>query len=97
MGRLVSCLLGLSFALLTKAALPPGYEDDAWCPAGWCLKDVDVPEGFVGPSSAYVECYNPTNGETCEEVWTGEATNTVAPEGWIIASECESTDLSASC
>jgi len=50
-------MLALSF--WGTAVLPPGYEDVAWCPAGSCLRPVNNPDGFVGPRSAMVECWDP--------------------------------------
>jgi hypothetical protein len=42
-----------------EAVLAPGYEDVAWCPKGSCLRPVHNPDGFVGPRSAMVECWDP--------------------------------------
>ena len=90
---------GFKSAIIDTALVvfAPGYEDDAWCPAGWCLQEVEVPDGFVGPASSYVECRDPNSRETCDEVWTGSSSNVVAPDGWEIATDCEDTGGSASC
>ena len=36
---------------ISYAALPPGYEDVAWCPPGSCLRNVDVGP-MIGPAHA---------------------------------------------
>lgn len=37
--------------------LPPGWEDELFCPSGHCLrKKAGLPKGFVGARSAFVEC-----------------------------------------
>lgn len=45
--------------LWIAAVLPPGYEDVACCPKGSCLRPVYNPDGFAGPRSAMVECWDP--------------------------------------
>eukprot|EP00451_Oxyrrhis_marina_P034390 CAMPEP_0204368032 /NCGR_PEP_ID=MMETSP0469-20131031/43889_1 /ASSEMBLY_ACC=CAM_ASM_000384 /TAXON_ID=2969 /ORGANISM="Oxyrrhis marina" /LENGTH=95 /DNA_ID=CAMNT_0051357527 /DNA_START=19 /DNA_END=306 /DNA_ORIENTATION=+ len=44
--------------------LPPGYEDEFYCPKGYCMRKKSQPKGFTGPASAFRECYNPSTGET---------------------------------
>ena len=73
-------LQNLSFV---TAVLPPGYEDVMWCPEGYCRRAVNPGEGFAGPASAFNECYSPSTDSVVDEVWTGELSETVAPEGWI--------------
>lgn len=51
-----SCIL-FSPSLITKAALPPGYEDEIYCPSGYCLRQKsNVPPGWTGPATSFVEC-----------------------------------------
>jgi hypothetical protein len=74
------------FVLLVRSslgALPPGYEDDMWCPAGYCDRFIEHQGGFVGPNSSFHECYNPDTGDVVDEVWTGFLTGVVAPAGWV--------------
>merc|ERR1719329_1984807 len=37
------------------AALPPGYEDELFCPEGFCMRRKEQPEGWVGPRAAFWE------------------------------------------
>lgn len=44
--------------LAVTAILPPGYEDELYCPANSCLRrKTDIIRGFVGPRSALYECF----------------------------------------
>ncbi|CAD7947841.1 unnamed protein product [Amoebophrya sp. A120] len=43
--------------------LPPGYEDELYCPAGFCMVHKDLGPGFAGPRSAFHECFNKDTGE----------------------------------
>ena len=54
-----------------------------WCPEGYCRRAVNPGDGFAGPASAFNECYSPSTDSVVDEVWTGELSETVAPEGWI--------------
>jgi len=73
-----------TITFVADAALPPGYEDNMWCPEGYCDMPVTTnPTGFVGPSSAFHECYDSSTNTTVDEVWTGSLSDTVVPEGWI--------------
>jgi len=39
------------------AALPPGYEDELYCPSTHCLRGkAGMPPGFTGPISSFWEC-----------------------------------------
>jgi len=69
-----------------KLALPPGYEDEMWCPPGSCNLYVN-PYEMVGPSSSFFKCYQKDTTSVSEAVWTGSLTDVVAPEGWITAPE----------
>jgi hypothetical protein len=46
----------LMLALLVDAALPPGYEDEVYCPAGYCLRPKPKTR-MAGGKSIYVECF----------------------------------------
>lgn len=63
------CLLQLMFGLVS-AGLPPGGEDELWCPVGYCRRDKpseageeSFTGGMVGPASEYLECFNLTTGD----------------------------------
>ena len=75
----------LSLCLLSASALPPGYEDEAWCPPDHCIRATPQEPGFVGPRSMFVECANVKCGETADEFWTGTRTDTPPPPGWVKA------------
>ena len=51
---------------LCLAALPPGWEDELYCPRDECLKGKHPPhkEGLTGPRLIFHECCNQRNGET---------------------------------
>ena len=73
------------------AALPPGYEDDIWCPPGYCDRPTALGQleggcytGCDGPKRALRECYDPVAREVADEVWTGYLTPVVAPPGWVM-------------
>ena len=53
---LVGLLVPLVLISGTGAALPPGYDEELWCPAGTCLRRREQPRGWVGPRSAFNEC-----------------------------------------
>jgi hypothetical protein len=49
-----SCLVLSALGVLASAVLPPGYEDELYCPDGHCLKRIRV--GQVGPRSKLHIC-----------------------------------------
>ena len=78
-------MLALSLALpaLAAGALPPGYEDEAWCPPDHCIRATPQPEGFAGPQSMFWECAHIETGEAAAAFWTGARVNAVPRPGWI--------------
>merc|ERR1711879_405115 len=44
------------FVTLVDAVLPPGYEDELYCPAGYCRRPKEIPKGWVGPAREAQEC-----------------------------------------
>jgi len=56
---LLSCCLLLSLA---QAVLPPGYEDELYCPPNSCLRRHKMKQAFVGPRSVFHECWNEQEG-----------------------------------
>eukprot|EP00746_Dinoflagellata_sp_MGD_P011518 gnl/MRDRNA2_/MRDRNA2_124187_c0_seq1.p1 gnl/MRDRNA2_/MRDRNA2_124187_c0~~gnl/MRDRNA2_/MRDRNA2_124187_c0_seq1.p1 ORF type:complete len:267 (+),score=56.37 gnl/MRDRNA2_/MRDRNA2_124187_c0_seq1:107-907(+) len=57
-GLAMSCYTGviLLLCLCIQAALPPGYEDEIYCPSGYCLRQKSMPPGWTGPRTSFVEC-----------------------------------------
>jgi len=41
---------------VVSAALPPGHEDELFCPASYCRRPKEMPPGFSGPASVFWEC-----------------------------------------
>jgi len=75
---MISCLSSVS-----QAALPPGYEDDMWCPPRYCARAIQYMSGLVGPQHIFQECYLAEDDSVVDEIWTGSLTNVAAPEGWV--------------
>lgn len=76
-----------------SAALPPGYEDQIYCPPDNCEIYIN-PFGYVGAASSFDKCYNPSTGVTTDGVWTGSLTNVTAPQGWIEPEHCTAEEYS---
>jgi hypothetical protein len=62
----------------TYGMVPPGYEDELYCPSGYCLRNVTKPPGFVGPPRAYHECHNQLNGSSVAVTPWGRKKGTAA-------------------
>jgi hypothetical protein len=75
--------LPLLILVPVHAILPPGYEDEMWCPPGYCDRDIVYENGFAGPARIFHECYSKELNQTLDEVWTGDLTNVMAPTDWI--------------
>ena len=58
---LVICLFCCLLSLAT-AVLPPGYEDELYCPSKCCLRRRKMQHGFAGPRSAFHECWCQQDG-----------------------------------
>ena len=55
--RALALALALCYlASTTLAALPPGYDEELYCPPGHCLLPKKVKPGFVGPRTALLLC-----------------------------------------
>ena len=78
-----------------SAALPPGYEDQIYCPPDNCEVYIN-PIDDLGAASSFNKRYNPSTGETTDGVWTGSLTNAnvTAPEGWIEPEHCTAEEYS---
>ncbi len=46
------------YALSCNSAIPPGYQDEIFCPPNTCLKAKRMPVGWSGPQVAFRECCN---------------------------------------
>lgn len=64
---------------IVRGVLPPGYEDNAYCPPGACLLYTNV---HPGPRSSFTKCHDETTGKTTEAVWTGSKSDIKPPNGW---------------
>lgn len=62
---------------LASAALPPGYEEELYCPAHMCLKQMEQRPGWSGPRADFRECCDEAMGKTRRPHSWGEK---VAPE-----------------
>ena len=56
----------------SEAALPPGLDEELYCPPGSCLRDKEQPDGWVGPKSSFHECYDEASGDVTEPQAWGE-------------------------
>ena len=73
----------LALSALVAGALPPGYEDEAWCPPDHCIRATPQEPGFLGPRSMFVECAHIETGEAAAAFWTGARVNAVPLPGWV--------------
>eukprot|EP01063_Lacrimia_lanifica_P007123 TRINITY_DN14503_c0_g2_i1.p2 TRINITY_DN14503_c0_g2~~TRINITY_DN14503_c0_g2_i1.p2 ORF type:complete len:503 (+),score=140.78 TRINITY_DN14503_c0_g2_i1:70-1578(+) len=64
------CAIGALLLPFVGGVLPPGYEDELYCAKGACLRPRATPPGYVGPRSAFWECFNGKSGAV------------TAPRGW---------------
>jgi hypothetical protein len=56
----------LCSATALYAALPPGFEDEIYCPKTMCLRRRAKLHGYkTGPRTMFVECFDPVTKETC--------------------------------
>lgn len=55
-------VLFLAFVTLVSCALPPGYEDELYCPPGSCREPNSRPPGWCGPRTAFSRCRNMFSG-----------------------------------
>eukprot|EP00986_Skeletonema_menzelii_P002913 scaffold844_cov142-Skeletonema_menzelii.AAC.4 len=86
-------ILTLSHSIHKASALPPGYEDQIYCPPDNCEIYIN-PFGYVGAASSFDKCSNPSTGVTTDGVWTGSLTNVTAPQGWIEPEHCTAEEYS---
>mmetsp|Transcript_19766 Transcript_19766/g.30841 ORF Transcript_19766/g.30841 Transcript_19766/m.30841 type:complete len:206 (-) Transcript_19766:502-1119(-) len=91
--KLISFAVVFIFVSVAKAALPPGYEDEHYCPPGNC-EIYTNPYGIVGAVSTFDKCYDPATNVMSEGVWTGTETDVAAPDGWIQPEMCTAAQYS---
>ena len=72
-----------------SATLPPGHEDQIWCPKNTC-EIYRNSYGITGADSSLAFCYNPSSGTSREGIWTGSLTKTVPPANAIKPKMCTS-------
>jgi len=53
-------------------AMPPGYEDELYCPNGFCVREKELPQKWVGPAHASHECV----------LWKGKVEETKDVTSW---------------
>jgi hypothetical protein len=52
-------LFGSLLLTCIYSALPPGFQDEIYCPHSSCLKQKIMPSGYSGPQIAFKECCRP--------------------------------------
>jgi len=57
---------------MVGAALPPGYDDELYCPQFHCLRPKDTEPGFAGPKTSFFECYNEAENDVQRPTAWGE-------------------------
>merc|ERR550537_83609 len=91
--------------VVALAALPPGYDDELFCPSSHCLQKRKVAQGFVGPKASFVQCLDPRTGTTSKvRPWGpkkgAELRERLLAEGMRVADACKEaggSDERASC
>ena len=91
---LIACFLFCS----ASAALPPGFEDEIYCPSAMCLrKRADTHLYKTGPRTMFVECFDPVTKDTRRpRAWGNQLENTyrdlLLRENWHTG-ECGENDI----
>ena len=99
--RALRGLLLLLACACARGALPPGYEDELFCPEGACLRRVaDLPPSWSGPRTRFYECASPGGSEVERPRAWGVALDPAlkaqyAAEGWSAAAPCADSALEA--
>ena len=88
---LIFCWLGLS-----RAKLPPGFEDEIYCPKGMCLVKEKHERGWSGSITHYLKCLNHLdNTSRHPRAWGNQVNqsvkNNIIENGWEIAEYCKDT------
>ena len=89
------CIIIAFMLCKTDAALPPGYEDELYCPVDMCLAPVHQPRGWSGPRTLFFKCVSVVPlAESSEKpigwgILKGEDFRTkLMQNGWVIAKAC---------
>ncbi len=53
------------------SALPPGFDEEVFCPDRMCIRKLPkLRKSLTGPKAMFLECFNPSTKETCRpRVW----------------------------
>jgi hypothetical protein len=64
-------LLLAVMVLSALSALPPGFDEEVFCPDRMCIRKLPkLRRGLTGPKAMFLECFNPSTKETCRpRVW----------------------------
>ena len=79
---------------ITETALPPGYEDELYCPENMCLKRASHLRSWSGPKTMFFVCVHIESGASAHPRGWGDEIDTSVKEkwvseGWKLAQECD--------
>jgi hypothetical protein len=77
-------------AMSALAALPPGFDEEIYCPRGMCMRRKSpnlLRRRETGPRVMFLECFNPSTQESCRPRPWGvqldrEYKDTLIKKGW---------------
>ena len=80
-------LVLMTLLRLAASVLPPGYEDELYCPSHMCLKWKEQPPGWSGPRAAFHECCDEGSGQIARpHAWgdkvAAEVKEDLIRDGW---------------
>lgn len=97
---LILTIIIIIITTTAMAALPPGFDEEIFCPDQMCLRRRLPPtiRKMTGPRAMFLECFNPLKKETCRpRVWGEkldvEYKNSLLRDGWQHADQCEKSIL----
>ena len=68
--KMQRCLIwACALFLMTHAALPPGYDEEIYCPPTQCLAPKHQRPGYSGPKTAFLRCCSANEPDTKPEAW----------------------------
>lgn len=89
------CIMIVFMLCKTEAALPPGSEDELYCPVDMCLAPVHQPRGWSGPRTRFFKCVSvaPLTQSSTQPIGWGilkgeEFRTKLMQDGWVIAKAC---------
>ena len=74
--------ISLFLVSIITAALPPGYEEELYCPADKCLADKPRRPGWSGPRAAFHRCCNKVDPDSPPLSWGVKKGNDLK-EKWL--------------